>query len=185
MRAVAGPATPNIRHDFTPHPEWETTGEVWPTDYGPQPVYREKVLKRTFVPVIGKDGEPEMIVNYKTGETIRPKTRPVDSWETREFILYPLGNGITGKNFHFRPDPADAQRAQRKVARESFMERLMQAAERKGLSPEEIADAIDALEDTDDSATFPKHIGGATWELSDGTRFQGSRKAAEQAEKDL
>lgn len=47
----------------------------------------------------------------------------------------------------------------------------------------EAAGFVDALEGP--SASFPRHVGGPFWELSNGERFKGSREDAETAELDV
>lgn len=38
------------------------------------------------------------------------------------------------------------------------------------------------LDDYEETQTFPRHVGGNKWELSDGSEVRGNRKVAEQAE---
>lgn len=51
--------------------------------------------------------------------------------------------------------------------------------------PEALEETEPLLESDDTGPEFPKHLGGRTWELSNGERVSGKREEAEAAEAEL
>ena len=122
---------PRIRGNKDPNPNWSLTGEI----VQGQPVYYYDLPNYVVRDLIGPDGKEVWEYNEKTNRPIRKiRERVIDPDEPtirKEFIIVDLGNGITQKNFYFRPDPEEVQRveAQEALADPSALLERFQAME--------------------------------------------------------
>ncbi|HWV58688.1 MAG TPA: hypothetical protein VNZ57_14625 [Longimicrobiales bacterium] len=106
------------------------------------PIFKELVPITEVVPK--RDADGNVMWHYRGEHKVRPQTQRVivDHIE-REFILMPLGNGMTQKVYDFRPSEAEEQEAQRRVRRAALLDRLTNALER---SPDAIDQLLSALQ---------------------------------------
>lgn len=102
------PGTKKVRGNENPDPSWDMTGEIVSTSQGGKPVYVERVKNVRKVVKLDNAGN-EIWMKTPAGQPVKPVTELVQDPEkpfvSQEFILWDLGNGITTKNYHFRPDP--------------------------------------------------------------------------------
>lgn len=100
-----------VRHNMEPPAEAEMTGEVHTNSAGDRfPVYRETV------PVEGRrpqrDADGNVLYHLRPdGSRHRPMMESfIQSVVSREYVIEPVGNGITQKNFNFRPTKDELER---------------------------------------------------------------------------
>lgn len=124
-----------IRHDLTPDPSWEETGEFHRDTAGNRfPVYREKVPIEKRVPQRDADGG---IMYHLAADGSRRRqmwTREVTSHKVREFVYAPVGNGICQKNYHFRPSAEETIRRANEIAEQNAISDLGRALKESGQS---------------------------------------------------
>lgn len=134
-----------IKHDVTPDPSWIPTGEYHRDTAGNQwPVYIERRYTTTREAIRDADGQP-MYHLAADGSRRRPMYQRVRSGSRdREFIYMPLGNGLTQKNYHFRPAPGELARLENERIEKSALTDLGRALKESGLG---ISDLVRSLKD--------------------------------------
>lgn len=142
-----------IRGNTSKPKDAEFTGRY----HGNQQIYAEKVA--IIEQQVVKDAAGEVVYKHWNNGRKRPEMEPVVvGYETREFVIDDLGNGMTPKNYAFAPDPAEIAReqAREKASPErmvAFMERLEKGLNKLGVNLDEV------LEHGEDAE--PVETGGA------------------------
>jgi hypothetical protein len=130
----------DIKHDLTPDPSWQETGEFHKDSVGNRfPVYVVEEPLQVKVPKRDFDGQ---IMYHLTGDgrRIRPMwDLEIQGHRTREFIYVPVGNGCCERNFNFRPAPGEVERERMQKARREQMAAL------ENLPPTLLAGIVDAI----------------------------------------
>lgn len=129
----------NVRHDLTPDPDWEQTGEIHRDTAGNQyPVYVEVERKEKRVPL--RDADGAVLYHLRAdGSRHRPMMTTEFAGDVRrEFVYMPLGNGIVQKNYFFRPDPASVARLEAARAEENMVGDLARMLREANLTPSQI-----------------------------------------------
>lgn len=113
-----------IQHNLAPPDEAIPTGEYHVTDNGDRyPVYKE--VREITKAQPQRDPEGHILYHLRAdGSKHRPMMeRVVVGHEEREYIIVPVGNGISQKEYHFRPAPGEMERKRReKEDREALTE---------------------------------------------------------------
>lgn len=96
-----------IRPNLTKPRDAEFTGRY----HGADPIYHEK--RPVFSMVTKRDDAGEIIykLNRDGSRRCPLRVQEVERYEEREFVIVDLGNGMTTRNYDFRPDPEESARA--------------------------------------------------------------------------
>lgn len=179
---------PKVNKEPVPDPSWEVVGHHPDTH---RPLYRERIPMTRPVPELDAEGRRVMRVNKLTGEELYPLNKP--EWYTldRVFQLVPDGQANVYKEFYKEPSPEELAEKERRKKVAAMKDTLAEAFVDAGLSPQEIAARLSGavptapeptVDDDGEIVEYPEPYAPGRWRLSDGTKMQGTREAAEAAE---
>lgn len=156
MSVVAKKNPPKIvRGNLAPPEGAQLTGEL---HFG-QPVYYEMVP--TFERVLVRDPDGKPVWMMRGDVKIKPEYELVQTGEERrDFVIEDLGNGMTFRNYDFRPDADEQRRAEERAANTpEALRRELDAMKRAfaalGVRPEDLA-AIATQEQESDATPAAK-----------------------------
>ena len=104
------------------------------------------IVSRTFIrevryPVLDASGEQKWKINQMGVPTVPIfELRPEEV--TEEYVYDELKTGHNQKNYHFRTDPAELERAAKRERVATLQDEFCEAAEDRGLTADEIADFV-------------------------------------------
>ena len=137
-------------------------------------------------PVIGPDGKPMYKKHPTTGEAQYPIMRAVAVYRDFRFVLDRNGRGQVSLQENFEPSKEELKKMQEARDRDVFAEDLAQEAVNRGLSASDVLDLLAGGKKVPSGpppdVQYPWDRKGGHWLLSDGSKFRGSRVAAEEAE---
>lgn len=196
---------PKLHADMTQavDPSWETVG-VGP---GGRIIYRERSRRARAVKDIDpKTGEQRQRKHGVTGEALYGLNKPELYTLERTFYLESDGQGNIYKVDYTPPTPEQIEAERRKQAAKEMVPALAEALVAEGLTPADLIARLRAPVPTDNGSTqspagdtvpepdsptgdatepekeYPVMYAPGRWELSDGTKMQGKKEDAEQAE---
>jgi hypothetical protein len=144
------------------------------------------------VPVLDPTtGEEMWKKNPSTGEPMYPLMRAVAVYRDMRFVLERDGRGQVARQEGFEPTAEELAQMKSARDREVFAEDLAQEAVSRGLNAGAVLDMLSGGKKIPDpnqpppDAQYPWDKKGGHWVLSDGSKFRGTRAAAEDAEYDL
>jgi len=108
-----------------------------------RPIVRRTFTRDVRYPVLDARGEQKWKMNQMGVPTVpifelRPET------VTEEYVYDELKTGHNHRNYHFRPDPAEVERAAKRERVSTLQDEFFEAAEKRGLTADQIADFVAA-----------------------------------------
>lgn len=171
-----------------------------------QQLYVEKFKSAKAVPMIGDNGTRVWKRHPINGEPLYPMNKREDTIVERMFFFESQGNFNVEKHWYAPPTQAELDAAVREKRMAEVMEKFASTLVDSGKSPDELMRRLFeygpvlteqefAEAETGVAATlaepvaavtgepYPRKLAGVgRWELSDGTKMQGKRKEADEAE---
>ncbi len=146
----------------------------------PRPTEKVPILD----PLTGKEMWKK---NQATGEPMYPLMRAVAVRRDKRFVLERDGNGQVAMQEGFEPTDEELAEVQAARQREIFAADLASEAVNRGLNAADVLDLLAGGKKVPANVPGPDTIypyekGGGHWILSDGSKFRGTRTAAETAE---
>jgi hypothetical protein len=154
-----------------------------------------------------KTGERVFAKHPTTAEPLYGKNVPERYVQKRLFIMEDQGNGNAGPQAYHQPSPEELAKEQRSLKVKAMEGKLAEALVDLGVdsvedlarrltgangAPQTITAAPDATQSNDQDKQkveitlgIPEHQGAGWWVLSNGEKFRGSEKAAEDRELDI
>lgn len=198
-----------VQHNLTPPDDAIMTGEVHVDTAGDRyPVYREVVT------ITGRkqmrDAEGQVLYHLRPdGSKHRPMMESyVMEEKIRDFTIVPVGNGISQKNYNFRPQEGELEARKRLKDNQEGLGELSKLLAEQGKTFGDLVSALkgaitapaaqapapatipppasvpaagagDQGAEGNDKPEFPKSKGFGKFELSDGSEVKGKQEALE------
>lgn len=141
-----------------------------------RPLLRETHVRLVSEPALDEDGEKLYRKNQSTGEPMYPLRKGKRVRRERTYTLFSEGNGNVRREAYHPPTEEELRDRARRKATEEMLPRLAELLVDRGLTPESLVGRLTAPAPEPEVEDYPKHLGGGTWQFSDGTKESGLKK---------